>query len=53
MKTLVQIKESMKNAIGILKLLSLGEKDIADKKYKSQKDVFNNLEKKLLSKKNK
>ena len=43
--------ENMKNALGILKLIALGEKDIAEKKYKPQEEVFNNLENKLLNKK--
>ncbi|RPH52713.1 MAG: type II toxin-antitoxin system Phd/YefM family antitoxin [Desulfobacteraceae bacterium] len=36
--------ENMRNAIGILKLLSEGEADIRDGKTKSQKDVFNGIE---------
>ena len=36
--------ENMRNAIGILKLISQGEKDIKDGKSKSQKEVFANIE---------
>jgi len=36
--------ENMRNAIGILKLLSEGEADIRDGKTKSQEDVFNDIE---------
>ncbi len=43
--------QDMKNAIAMLKLISIGEKDIANKKYKSQEEVFNDLNKKLLKKK--
>jgi len=43
--------ENMKNAIGILKLLSLGENDIINKRYRSHDEVMSRLEKKLLSKK--
>jgi prevent-host-death family protein len=32
--------EKMRNAIGLLKLISLGEKDIKDGKSKSQEEVF-------------
>ena len=39
--------ENMRNAIGILKLLSQGEEDIKTGKVKSQDDVFAALEKKL------
>lgn len=39
--------ENMRNAIGILKLLSQGEEDIKSGDTKSQVDVFANLEKKL------
>ncbi len=39
--------ENMRNAIGILKLLSQGEEDIKTGKVKSQEDVFATLEKKL------
>jgi prevent-host-death family protein len=37
--------ENMRNAIGILKLISLGEEDIRKGKLKSQDDVFTDLEK--------
>ncbi|MGZ3606051.1 MAG: type II toxin-antitoxin system Phd/YefM family antitoxin [Thermodesulfobacteriota bacterium] len=36
--------ENMRNAIGILKLISQGEKDIREGKSKSQKEVFANIE---------
>jgi prevent-host-death family protein len=36
--------ENMRNAIGLLKLISLGEKDIKDGKSKSQEEVFVNIE---------
>jgi prevent-host-death family protein len=36
--------ENMRNAIGILKLISLGEKDIKDGKSKSQEEVFAYIE---------
>src|SRR4030067_649000 len=36
--------ENMRNAIGILKLLSQGEKDIKDGKSKSQEEVFADIE---------
>ena len=36
--------ENMRNAIGLLKLISLGEADIKDGKSKSQKEVFANIE---------
>ena len=39
--------EHMRNAIGILKLISLGEEDIREGKSKPQDDVFANLEKLL------
>ena len=37
--------ENTRNAIGILKLISLGEEDIRNGKSKSQDDVFTGLEK--------
>lgn len=37
--------EHMRNAIGILKLISLGEEDIKEGKSKSQDDVFAGIEK--------
>jgi len=36
--------ENMRNAIGILKLISQGEKDIKDGKSKSQEEVFADVE---------
>ena len=36
--------ENMRNAIGILKLISLSEQDIKDGKLKSQEEVFANVE---------
>lgn len=36
--------ENMRNAIGILKLVSLGEEDIRDGKSKRQNEVFSDLE---------
>jgi len=36
--------ENMRNAIGILKLISLAEQDIKDGKLKSQEEVFANVE---------
>jgi prevent-host-death family protein len=36
--------ENMRNAIGLLKLISLGEGDIKDGKSKSQEEVFTNIE---------
>lgn len=43
--------ENMRNAIGILKLISQGEEDIKKGKVISQDDVFNKLESKLKNKK--
>ena len=37
--------ENMRNAIGILKLISLGEEDIRKGQSKSQDDVFSDMEK--------
>lgn len=42
--------EDMRNAIGILKAISLGEADIKNGKIKSQEDVFKNIEKSLKEK---
>ena len=39
--------ENMRNALGILKLLSQGEEEIKSNKTKSQDEVFANLENKL------
>jgi len=36
--------ESMRNAIGILKLISQGEEEIKNGKSKSQEEVFKNIE---------
>ena len=36
--------ESMRNAIGILKLVSQGEEEIKNGKSKSQEEVFKNIE---------
>jgi prevent-host-death family protein len=36
--------ENMRNAIGLLKLISLGEKDIKEGKSKSQDEVFANIQ---------
>jgi prevent-host-death family protein len=36
--------ENMRNAIGILKLISQGEADIREGKVKSQEDVFKGIE---------
>jgi len=37
--------ENMRNAIGLMKLISLGEEDILKEKSKTQDEVFANLEK--------
>lgn len=39
--------ENMRNAIGILKLISLGEDDIKQGKVKSQEQVFADIEKRV------
>ena len=39
--------EDMKNAIGILKLISQGESDVRNGKVKSQEEVFSDIEKAL------
>lgn len=39
--------ENMKNAIGILKLISLGEEDLKDGNILEQERVFKNIEEKL------
>ena len=44
--------DNMRNAIGLLKLISQGEEDIKQGKMKSQEKVFKNIEK-LLAKKGK
>ena len=42
--------ENMRNAIGILKLISQGEDEIKNGKSKSQQEVFENIEKFLKDK---
>ena len=42
--------ENMRNAIGILKLVSQGESDIKNGKVKSQEDVFKDIENSLKEK---
>jgi len=42
--------ENMRNAIGILKLLSQSEENIKNGRSKSQKSVFENIEKSLTDK---
>lgn len=42
--------ENMRNAIGILKLISQGEEDIRNGKSKLQDDVFTEIEKSLQAK---
>ncbi len=37
--------ENMRNAIGLLKLISMAEDNIAEGKYKTQDEVFSELEK--------
>ena len=39
--------ENMRNAIGLLKLISQGEDDVKHGKVKSQEDVFADLEKRV------
>lgn len=41
--------ESMRNAIGILKLISMGEEEIRDGKLKDQEKIFQDLENKIKS----
>ena len=45
-----QSYEAMRNAIGLLKLISQGESDVQSGKTKTQKDVFGNIERKLKAK---
>lgn len=45
-----QSYENMRNAIGILKLLSQGEEDVRQGKTKSQEEVFTNIESMLKAK---
>ncbi len=42
--------DSMQNAIGILKLISIGEKDIKDGKFAEQNSFFVNIENKISKK---
>lgn len=42
--------EDMRNAIGILKLISQGEADIRNGRVRSQEDVFNDIEASLQDK---
>ena len=42
--------ENMRNAIGILKLISQGERDIGNGRVKSQEDVFKGIENSLKEK---
>jgi len=44
--------EKMRNAIGLLKLISQGEEDIKNKKTTTQENVFKKLESKLKKRKN-
>ena len=39
--------EDMRNAIGILKLISMGEEDIKNENILEQEDVFKNIEEKI------
>ena len=39
--------ENMRNAIGLLKLIAMGEEDILEGKSKTQDEVFSELEKRL------
>jgi len=45
-----QSYEHMRNAIGLLKLISQGEKNIKSEKVKTQREVFDIIEKKLKEK---
>ena len=45
-----QSYERMRNAIGLLKLISQGEENIKSGKVKTQSEVFDNIEKKLKEK---
>ena len=42
--------DSMQNAIGILKLISMGEKDVRDGKFAEQNSFFANIEKRIFKK---
>ncbi len=48
-----QSYENMRNTIGLLKLISQGEKNIKKGKVKTQNEVFDNIGKKLREKINK
>jgi len=39
--------ENMRNAIGLMKLISLGEEDVVKEKLKDQDEVFSDLEKRI------
>ena len=41
--------ENMRNAIGILKLISQGEEDIKNRRSRTQEEVFKNIDKCLLT----
>ncbi len=45
-----QSYENMRNTIGLLKLISQGEDDIQSGKIKTQKEVFDNIEKRMKEK---
>lgn len=45
-----QSYESMKKALGLMKLISQGEEDIRQGKVRSQKEIFSKLEKKFRNK---
>jgi len=42
--------DSMQNAIGILKLISMGEKDVKNGKFTEQNSFFSTIENKILKK---
>jgi prevent-host-death family protein len=42
--------ENMRNAIGLLKLISLGECDVRNERVKAQEDVFRDIENSLRAK---
>ncbi|MFH0730236.1 MAG: type II toxin-antitoxin system Phd/YefM family antitoxin [Pseudomonadota bacterium] len=42
--------ENMRNAIGLLKLISQGETDVRNGKFRPQEDVFRDMEKSLKEK---
>ena len=43
--------ENTQKAIGIMKLIAQGEKDVTNKKYDHQNDYFKKLEKRIMSRK--